>query len=174
MNKQQGTPFSFSAVGSTIGEAQELLKEQAPDNVDLSPFTSHNNGLYYTYDGFSKGGEGGAPIFITTIEDYKAEMGTPLGELIVKNAENAGASVIILGSSFQDADYDKVEDYITNGKGCNQSDPTNVDYCLILIVSYCTMHNTIVRYNRLIQYNQTNDTIERFNRTIQSNDNIER
>mmetsp|Transcript_9247 Transcript_9247/g.10252 ORF Transcript_9247/g.10252 Transcript_9247/m.10252 type:complete len:265 (+) Transcript_9247:169-963(+) len=172
MNKQQGTPFSFSAVGSTIGEAQELLKEQAPDNVDLSPFTSHDNGLYYTYDGFSRGA--GSPIFATDYADYVAEMETPLGKFISKNAENAGASILILGQHFQDADADKVEDYITNGKGCNQSDPTNVDYCLILIVSYCTMHNTIVRYNRLIQYNQTNDTIERFNRTIISKRNLRR
>mmetsp|Transcript_43595 Transcript_43595/g.44290 ORF Transcript_43595/g.44290 Transcript_43595/m.44290 type:complete len:176 (-) Transcript_43595:68-595(-) len=104
MNKQQGTPFSSTDVISTIGEAQ-VLKEQAPGNVDLSPFTSHDNGLYYTYDGFSRGA--GSPIFATDYADYVAEMETPLGKFISKNAENAGASILILGQHFQDADADK-------------------------------------------------------------------
>jgi len=114
MNKQQGTPFSSTAVISTIGEAQ-VLKEQSPSIVDMlssnplisdsSSFTSHDNGLYYTYDGFSRGA--GSPIFATDYADYVAEMETPLGKFISKNAENAGASILILGQHFQDADADK-------------------------------------------------------------------
>jgi len=134
--QQQGTDANVS---STI-EAQ-VLKAQAPANVDVSSLTSHDNGLYYTYDEFSKGG-GGAPIFVAEYDDYGAQLGTPLGDLIIKNAKEVSATILILGETFNDADLatqEKALEDVTNGKGCNQSDPTNIDFCLILLFQGTTV-----------------------------------
>merc|ERR1719491_1807543 len=147
---QQQQQGGTTVINSTL-EAQVLKSPRIVDLLssnpllsDSSSFQSHDHGLYYTYDGFTKGeGGGGTPIFVTDYRDYVAQKETPLGKLIIQRAKDLSATILILGPPFQDADaatQDKVHADMTKEKGCNQSDPTNVAFCLILLFQVTTVN----------------------------------
>merc|ERR1712238_388072 len=113
MYQQQQQQGGTTDINSRTIEAQVLQSPRIVDMLSSNPllsdssssFQSHDHGLYYTYDGFTKGeGGGGTPIFVTDYRDYVALKETPLGKLIIKRAEDLSATIPILGPPFQKAD----------------------------------------------------------------------
>ena len=125
MYQQQQQGGGSHVINSTI-EAQVLKSPRIVDMLssnpllsDSSSFQSHDNGLYYTYDGFiTKGGGGGTDIFVTDYDDYVQQLDTPLGQLLLERAKDLSATILILGKHFQDADA------ATQHKGTYELRPT--------------------------------------------------
>jgi len=136
LNQQKGTTFSSADVGAIEVQVEKAPKLSLTGVLSSTPmltssFKAHDDELYFTYDDFSKGGEGlgGTPIFIAQYDDYVQQLNTDLGDLIIKKAKEVNALILIVtsGASVEEA----IED-VEKKQGCVQKE-NDPHYCLLFI-----------------------------------------